>query len=302
MSGTKTAQGFAPRRNVRGIALLVVLWACTLLAILLGGFATMARTESLQSRYLSSRVQLRYLAEAGAMRALAESVSRSGGRWVGDGRRYTLRIERREVEIRIQDELGKIDINAADPRQLQRLFVAVGEDEASATRLAANIQEARDAGAKLFGEESAKRYAEAGQAAGPRYREFDTPEQLQTVPGMTPALYRRLAPAITVWSRRPQPVPALAPPLVLASLPDMDLARAERYVAMRVLQATNMPPPTLPNGQPAGAWRGSLVRTIVASAADGQGAAASVIVTYRVTTLKGGLDYSVLRWQEDGAG
>ena len=302
MNGKQPWRTGAPRRNVRGIALLVVLWACTLLAILLGGFATMARTESLQSRYLSSRVQLRYLAEAGAMRALAESVSRGGGRWVGDGRRYTLRIERREVDIRIQDELGKLDINAADPRQLQRLFVAAGEDEAAATQLAANIQEARDTGAKLFREESSRRYAQAGQAAGPRYREFDTPEQLQTVPGMTPALYRKLAPAVTVWSRRAQPVPALAPPLVLASLPDMDLARAERYVAMRALQSTNAPPPPLPNGQPAGTWRGSLVRTIVASAADGQGATASVIVTYRVTALKGGLDYSVLRWQEGGAG
>ncbi|MGO4702982.1 general secretion pathway protein GspK [Dyella sp. 2RAB6] len=292
----------ANRQRTRGIALLVVLWACTLLAILLGGFAALARTESIQTRYLSSRVQLRYLAEAGAMRALAECVSRSGGRWVGDGRRYRLRLDEHDIDVRIQDELGKIDINAADPRLLQRLFVAAGTDDAAAAQLAANIQETRDTGAKLFREEGNKRYAQAGLAAGPRYREFDMPEQLQTVLGMTPALYRKLAPAITVWSRRAEPMPALAPPLALASLPEMDLAKAERYAAQRELSSTLTPPPVLPSGQAAGAWRGGLVRTIVASASDGQGTTASVIVTFRLTALKGGLGYSVLRWQEDGAG
>ncbi|WP_177229354.1 type II secretion system protein GspK [Dyella sp. OK004] len=297
----KASRSCAGCRRERGIALLVVLWACTLLAVLLGGFATLARTESIQTRYLSSRVQLRYLAEAGAMRALAECVSRSGGRWVGDGRPYSFHIENHDIDIRIQDELGKVDINAADPRLLQRLFMAAGQDEASATRLAANIQETRDAGAKLFREEGTKRYAAAGLEVGPRYREFDMPEQLQTVLGMTPALYRKLAPAITVWSRRAEPTPALAPPLVLASMPQMDMAKAERYVAQRALLSTRTPPPTLPNGQAAGAWRGGQVRTVVASAVDGQGTKARVIVTFRLTALRDGLGYSVLRWQEDGA-
>ncbi|WNL44450.1 type II secretion system protein GspK [Dyella sp. BiH032] len=290
------------RRRERGIALLVVLWACTLLAILLGGFATLVRTESIQTRYLSGRVQLRYLAEAGAMRALAECVSKSGGRWIGDARPYTLRFEGHDIDIRVQDELGKVDLNTAEPQLLQRLFLAAGVDEAAAAKLAANIQEARDARAKFFREEGARRYAEAGLEAGPRYREFDMPEQLQTVLGVTPALYRKLAPAITVWSRRPQPVAALAPPLVLASLPDMDMARAQRYVAQRAMLSSRSPPPVLPNGQLPGGWRGGQVKTIVASATDGQGTTARVLVTFKLTVLRGGLGYSVLRWQEDGAG
>lgn len=291
----------ATRRRQRGIALLVVLWACTLLAILLGGFATLARTESLQTRYLSSRVQLRYLAEAGAMRALAECVSKTGGRWIGDGRSYALRIEGRDIDVRIYDEHGKIDINTADPLLLQHLFVAAGEETAAAAQLAANVQEARDAGAAFFREQGAKRYANAGLQAGPRYREFDTPDQLQTVLGMTPALYRRLAPAITVWSRRAQPVPALAPPLVLAALPEMDLAKAERYAAQRALLTTRTPPPALPTGQSAGGWRGGAVRTVVATASGDQGMSAKVAVTFRLAVSAGKLGYSVIRWQEDGA-
>lgn len=294
--------GRAQAKHDRGIALLVVLWACTLLAVLLGGFATLARTESMQTRYLSSRVQLRYLAEAGAMRALAECVSKSGGRWIGDGRPYVLHIDRHQVDIRVQDELGKLDINTADAPSLQRLLMAAGEDEASASQLAANIAEARDGGARYFREEGAKRYADAGLSDGPRYRAFDLPEQLQTVLGMTPALYRKLAPSITVWSRRPQPVLALAPPLVLASQPGMDMARAERYAALRAQLGARTAPPVLPNGKPAGGWRGGLVKTVVASASDGQGVEVRVIVTFRVTHLRGGVGYSILRWQEDGAG
>jgi len=300
MNGAKALRSGSSHRE-QGIALLVVLWACTLLAILLGGFATLARTESIQTRYLSTRVQLRYLAEAGVMRAIAECADRNGGRWVGDGRPYTLHIDNHDVDIRIHDELGKVDINAADPQLLQRLFMAAGEDEAAAAQLATNILEWRDAsGAKVFSEQGAKLDAEAGLASGPRHREFDTPEQLQMVPGVTPALYRKVAPAITVWSGRPQPAPALAPPLVLASLPEMNMARAERYAAQRALLGTRTRLPVLPNGQAPGLWRGGMVRTVIASAVDREGTKAQVSVTFRLTAEQGGLGYSVLRWEEDG--
>jgi general secretion pathway protein K len=297
MSGIE-ARRARPGRRQRGIALLVVLWACTLLAILLGGFATLARTESIQTRYLSSRVQLRYLAEAGVMRALAECTGVNGGRWVGDGRPYTLHIDGHEVDIRIQDELGKMDINAADAASLQRLFVAAGEDDAAASQLAANILRWRaPSDANTFGEQGGKRDAEL--SSGPRYREFETPEQLQMVSGLTPALYRKVASAITVWSSRPQPTPALAPALALASLPNMDMARAEHYVAQRVLTDAHTPPPALSNGQAPGAWRGGPARTVVASAVDREGTKAQVSVTFRLTSEQGGMGYSVLRWQED---
>ena len=54
----------------RGVALLVVLWACTLLAVLLGGYAMLARTEGLQARYAFAQTRAQYAAEAGFARAL----------------------------------------------------------------------------------------------------------------------------------------------------------------------------------------------------------------------------------------
>ena len=142
--------------------------------------------------------------------------------------------------------------------------------------------------------------ADAGLSSGPLYREFETPEQLQMVPGMTPALYRKVAPAITVWSGRPQPAPALAPLWALASLPGMDVASAQRYIGQREQASTRVRPPVLPNDQAPGAWRGGSVRTVVASAMDAAGTKAQVSVTFRLVAERGGMGYTVLRWQEDG--
>ena len=195
----------------RGIALLVVLWACTLLAILLGGFATLARTEATQTRYLATRAQLRYLAEAGVSRALAEITAKNGGGWIGDGRTYGLSIDGQQVDIHIVDDLGKVDINAADPAVLRNLFIAAGLDAVSASTLADNVRESRDPSGAFNREEGTQRYAQAGLTQGPRYSDFSMPDEIQSVLGMTPALYRKIAPLLTVWSHRQLPAPAFAP-------------------------------------------------------------------------------------------
>ena len=77
MGATRSAQG--------GVALLLVLWASTLLAILLGGYALQARTEGLQARYQFAQTQAHYAAEAGLMRAVyGLQDPRPGQRWIGD--------------------------------------------------------------------------------------------------------------------------------------------------------------------------------------------------------------------------
>lgn len=285
----------------RGIALLVVLWACTLLAILLGGFATLARTEATQTRYLATRAQLRYLAEAGVMRGLAEITAKNGGQWVGDGRPYGVNIDGQHVEVRIIDDLGKIDINTADVPVLRNLFIAVGLDAGAASTLADNVRESRDPSGAFNRQEGTQRYVQAGLTQGPRYASFNAPDEIQSVLGMTPALYRKIAPVLTVWSNRQTPAPAFAPTLALAALPGMDMASAQRFATLRGSLNTKMPLPMLPNGMPMGPTRGGTVRTIVASASSPDGTVSRVSATVRLGRLPGRPSYSVLRWQEDVA-
>src|SRR5690606_38412679 len=78
----------SPQRQ-RGVALLLVLWACTMLAILLGGYAALARTEGLLARYQFAGTQAHYAAEAGLMHAVyALQDPRPKQHWVGYGRTY----------------------------------------------------------------------------------------------------------------------------------------------------------------------------------------------------------------------
>jgi len=287
------------KHREHGIALLVVLWACTLLAILIGGFATLARTEATQTRYLATRAQLRYLAEAGVMRAVAEITAKNGGRWVGDGRSYGMSIDGQQVDIRIVDDLGKIDINAADPAVLKNLFIAAGLDAVDASTLADNVRESRDPSGAFNREEGTQRYSQAGLTQGPRYSQFNMPDEIQSVLGMTPALYRKIAPVLTVWSHRQTPAAAFAPSLALAALPGMDMASATRFISLRGSLNTRMPLPMLPNGMPMGPTRGGTVRTIVASASSSDGTISRVSATIRLERLPGRPSYAVLRWQED---
>ena len=154
----------------RGVALLLVLWACTLLAILLGGYAALARTEALQARYQFAQTQAHYAAEAGIMRGfygLHDLLA--ARRWIGDGRVYSFRYGDATVKVSALDESGKVDLNAASPQVLQGLFQAAGLAPEQASALAANVVDWRDLPGQA-GDVAARRatYRAAGRSYGPR--------------------------------------------------------------------------------------------------------------------------------------
>jgi general secretion pathway protein K len=279
-------------RSQRGVALLLVLWACTLLAILLGGYAAMARTEGLQARYQFAQTQAHYAAEAGVMRAfygLQDPVQKN--RWVGDGRTYTFAYDGATVKINAIGEGGKVDLNAASPQVLQGLFMAAGQPAESAKSLATSVVEWR--GASLVLGDPAVRlaaYTAAGRDYGPRNGPFVSIEELQMVLGMTPALYRTIAPDITIWSGNATPDPNTAPPLALAAIPGMTAQQqAVIYAARKNGQVD--PGMISPNGA---------THSIRSEATLADGTRAVLRATMRLQAGQTGAapPYVVLRWQE----
>jgi general secretion pathway protein K len=124
---------------------VVVLWVLVLLSITVGIYAILARTESLQARFLFDETAARYAAEAGIHRAVFEMRSTDWEtRWVPDGRPYQMPFGEAEVEIRITDESGKINLNAADAELLTDFFISRGVDELEALHLADAILDWRD--------------------------------------------------------------------------------------------------------------------------------------------------------------
>jgi general secretion pathway protein K len=284
-----------PRRSgQRGVALLLVLWACTLLAILLGGYAALARTEGLQARYQFAQTRAHYAAEAGLMRAVYGLQNpQAKQRWIGDGRPYTFQYDDATITLSAIDESGKVDLNAASPDVLLGLFKASGMKQADAQALADHVVDWRNP-VGLEGETDSQRaaYVAAGRDYGPRNGPFASVEELQMVLGMTPALYRQVAPVLTLWSGSASPDPNIAPPLALAAIPGMTPEQQNAIQAARLKNA-NDPSLVLNNGT---------THSIRSEATLADGTRAILRATIRVQAGQvGAQPYAVLRWQEGDA-
>ncbi|RPE79558.1 general secretion pathway protein GspK [Vulcaniibacterium tengchongense] len=289
----------ARRPRPRGAALILVLWLIALLTALVGGFALAARVENLQARVLVRGLVAQQVARAGLEYALTRIAAPDPRlRWRPDGRAYRWRYAGAEVEVRLVDENGKVDLNQADPALLAALLRAAGVEQDQAPRLAGAIVDWRDRDPltqPAGGGEDAD-YASAGLPYGAKDAEFESVAELQQVLGMTPALYARLAPDLTVYSGRARPDPAFASARVLDA---MGMNGAE-LVAQR--ERAN-PAAAAPQDEEAldlalaGEGSGTYSIDSHARLADGREARLRAVVRAQGSAVPG-LAYTTLRWEE----
>lgn len=107
--------------------------------------------------------------------------------------------------------------------------------------------------------------------------------------GVTPKLYRMLAPHITLWSGQASPDPNVATSLALAAIPGMTAQRAHEILATRQRNADD-PELTVGSGVT------HSVRS-QATLADGTQAVLRATVRWRAGSVAA-QPYAVLRWQE----
>ncbi|GAA5070767.1 general secretion pathway protein GspK [Lysobacter panacisoli] len=287
----------SPRR-ARGIALILVLWLIVLLTALVGGFALAARTENLQGR-----VQVRGLVAANAARAgvdyalMRVALPDQRLQWRPDGRPYRWRYAGADVEVRVTDENGKLDLNQADATLLAALIRNAGVEPSQADRLAGAIQDWRDPDPltqPAGGGEDAD-YAAAGLPYGAKDAEFESVAELLQVIGMTPAVYAKIEPHVTVFSGRSRPDPAFASAEVLDAM-GMDGAQ---IVAQRRGAGDAMRPGdgAVPVGGMAGAGSGTYSIDSRARLADGRESVLRTVVRVGGGGLPG-MAYLPLRWEE----
>lgn len=283
----------------RGAALLLVVWLLLLMAGLVAVFALSARTEALQGSALRLQVASRQAAEAGvevaALRLLNTDPSRL---WIPDARPYAFDFEGYRIEVRVQDEAGKVDLNAADAGLLTALMVALGLDDDRARQLAAVIQDWRDPDDLLSIEGGAedRDYAAADLPYGARDQPFATVSELQQLLGMDEATYRLLEPHVTVFTARPRPESGLAQLAVLQAMglgPD----QAAQLLAARSAWQPGLPLPVLPDGSPI-AVVGSGTYSVASRATRPDGNGVEVTATLRIGAGQGfGQLYAPLYWR-----
>lgn len=221
----------------RGVALVLVLWVVSLLAVIAGNFAYSMRGEAQIARNLVSTAQARALADAGIHRAWYELTRPPSDtqRWLPDGIGREMNVPGAAVKVTIQDESGKIDLNIASDDLLKGLFRSVGLAEDASVALVDAIVDWRDPDKlrRLHGAEEAE-YRAAGKGYVPTNAPFETVDEIQRVLGMTPELYRAVKPALTVHSKLAGVNPAASPREALLAIPGVSSAMVEQYLAIRL--------------------------------------------------------------------
>jgi general secretion pathway protein K len=205
----------------RGIALISVLWITGLLAMMAASFASSTRTEARLAHNHEEAAKAEALADAGVHRAvfgLLDLDPETAWR-AGEGV-YALSLGEGDVQVRIEDEDGKIDLNSAPLPLLTGLFVALGLPAGDAQLIADRIGDFRDEDSEpepLGAEDDA--YSGAGLPQGAADRPFATESELLRVLGMTQSLYEQVRPYVTVYSGAEGIDPTRAPRPVLEALP-----------------------------------------------------------------------------------
>jgi general secretion pathway protein K len=227
-------------RRQRGIALLAVLWTMLLLSLIAASFTALTKTEIRLARNTLADAKAEALADAGVHRAILglfrtgfdEDTESGAVDMRVDGTVYAWGYDGGEIRLAIQDEGGKIDLNASPDNLLRGLFESVGLEPDAAAALSDAILDFRDVDElhRLNGAEGDE-YSAAGLPYGPKNAAFETVEELRQVLGMTAELYDRVAPSLTVYSRRRLPFRLTSPPDVQAALAAALAIRTEGSLA-----------------------------------------------------------------------
>jgi general secretion pathway protein K len=230
----------APRTTDRGIALVIVLWAVVLLGIMAQAFVAEIRTETKLTRNLVDDSAAKALADGGVYAAIGRLSEEQALPNAGSGSLPpSWQTADGLVEIAVQDEDGKIDLNTAGDELLSTLFRSVGLDEDAAKAMTDKIADWKDRDnlRRLHGAED-DAYGAAGLPYGAKDKRFDDVDELRLVLGMTPALYASIAPALTTYNGTAGVDPEAAPPAVLQALLPGRAAAIDDILAARQAQDT----------------------------------------------------------------
>lgn len=218
----------------RGFALVAVMGFVLLMTILVASVVSQSRQNLRTSTLALDAVTANAILEAGLQRAvLGLLAARPDDRWQADGQERTFTFHDHGLTVRIEDEAGKIDVNASAPQTLSRFFSMMGQSAEDASALADRIADWRDTDdlRHLNGAEASD-YRMAGIGNGPANAPFHTTSEIRKVLDFPEGLFPCIAPYLTVYSGSAQILPQSAPAR-LKSLIEQDEATQQSVVSGR---------------------------------------------------------------------
>ncbi len=183
----------------RGFALLIVLWTVGFLALLGTQILASGRSDTQLAENLKQEAVLQAAADGAVADVVFSILAAHDPRFHPDGLQREIMIGRTPVLVRVGIESDRINLNRASPALLRALIIDVGGSPPVAERLATAIADWRTDGTDTgAGAAQAPQYRAAGLSYGPAGAPFQSVGELADVIGMTPALFERLAPHLTV--------------------------------------------------------------------------------------------------------
>ena len=222
-------------KDERGFALLLVLWGLMILSLLAATFLRETRAGTTLARNVVENAKAEALVEAAVTRAILGLLDPDPRRgWRADGRQYQFALGEGRIEVRIQDEAGKIDLNHASAATLRALLEVAGRNSEAARSMADSILDYADSDSdrRPAGAEDPD-YAAAGRMDGSKDAPFETKEELLNVLGLSRDDYDAISGSVTVFSDKSEADPRTAPELVLRAMPGLSKAEIDQIMAMR---------------------------------------------------------------------
>jgi len=220
------------KRSQRGSVLLLAIWLLFLLSGIALGVAATVSTDTHLTRNLIDQAQARYAAQA-AIRRVVLGLLENRNSEPSEKPQRVFDIGGTRVTVSVTDQCAKIDLNTGWGLLVRGLTGwAAGKD--LTLDVGQKLLDWRDPdGRRRPGGAEDIDYESAKFPYGARDGVFDTIDELRLVRGMTPEIYRRLAPYVTVDCLNAGIDPLVAARTVLAAVPGIDLSALLRFLETR---------------------------------------------------------------------
>ena len=242
-SNETTATGQAER----GFALLLVIWVLALLAVLAAGVAADSTSEAVIARNRMDGAQARALADSGVTLGILGVLDPNPAtRWPTDGRSQQFRLADGSVTVALQDEGGKIDLNAAPIDLIGGLADEFGIAPDIRAALINGVVDRRSLFKASAAPQPARFYLGADTyTADIAAQPFAALSELQLLPGVTRSAYEQLLPYLTVYSESATLNPLTASREALLAVPGISPQDVDFYLGTRDQTAAGIEKPAL---------------------------------------------------------
>src|SRR6201995_5714213 len=185
---------------------------------------TAGRTETRLAANFVPNADAETQADGAVVETIFRVIDMSPSHWDVGGGPYGLRLRQARATITVASEAGKVNPNTASQQMLAALMTAVGARPSQAASVSRAMLDWRqtDDDNKNDTERKISQYRSARLDYAPPGAPFETLEEIQRVIGMTPDLYRRLKPNLSIYQTG-DPDISVASPAVAKALRTLNL-------------------------------------------------------------------------------